>query len=293
VNVLSLFDGISCGQIALARLGVDVNNYFASEIDKHAISITQKNFPSTIQLGDVREIDGTSLPKIDLLMGGSPCQGFSLAGKQLNFDDARSGLFFEFVRLLKECKPKYFLLENVNMKKESLDIISKYLNVEPVRINSNLVSAQNRDRYYWTNIQKDKDLADRGVVLGDILEVLDAPSIRFVRNHFRVRFITENDRGYRPHRGDSKSSGIGELGRILKKTAKKTNTLTATHAPKLALNSNIKDLAYRTLTPIECERLQTLPDNYTEGAGNAQRYKMIGNGWTIDVIAHIFKNIAR
>jgi len=132
LNVLSLFDGMSCGQIALNRIGIEYDNYFASEIDKHAIKVTQTNYPNTIQLGDVTKIKGSDLPKIDFLIGGSPCQGFSFAGKQLNFDDPRSQLFFEFVRILKECKPKYFLLENVKMKREYEDIISDALGVYPI-----------------------------------------------------------------------------------------------------------------------------------------------------------------
>lgn len=149
MNVLSLFDGISAGQVALKRAGIKVNNYFASEIDPYAIKITQKNFPNTIQLGDVREVKGENLPQIDLLIGGSPCTGFSFAGKQLNFNDPQSKLFFEYVRLLEECKPKYFLLENVVMKKEYSDVITKYLGVDYIKINSSLVSAQNRERLYW------------------------------------------------------------------------------------------------------------------------------------------------
>ncbi|MFM6397329.1 MAG: DNA cytosine methyltransferase, partial [Planktothrix sp.] len=147
-----LFDGMSCGQIALNRLGVKYDTYFASEIDSHAIKVTTHNYPSTIQLGDVTEIKGKNLPPIHLLIGGSPCQGFSAAGDQLNFSDPRSKLFFEFVRILKETNPTYFLLENVKMKKEYMDIISKELGVQPILINSNLVSAQNRERLYWTNI---------------------------------------------------------------------------------------------------------------------------------------------
>ena len=150
MNVLSLFDGMSCGRIALERAGIKVDKYYASEIDKYAITITKKNFPNTIHIGDVTKIKAEDLEPIDLLMGGSPCQGFSFAGRQLNFDDPRSALFFEFVRLLKECKPKYFLLENVRMKKEYQDVITEHLGVEPIMINSALVSAQNRKRLYWT-----------------------------------------------------------------------------------------------------------------------------------------------
>ena len=149
--VLSLFDGMSCGQIALNRAGIPYSKYYASEIDKHAIKVTQHNYPDTIQLGSVTEIKGTDLPQIDLLIGGSPCQGFSFSGKQLNFDDPRSKLFCEFVRLIKECKPKYWLMENVVMRKEFEQVITEHLGVKPIKINSALVSAQNRERLYWAN----------------------------------------------------------------------------------------------------------------------------------------------
>ena len=170
MNVLSLFDGMSCGRLALDRLGIEVDQYYAAEIDKYAIQVTQKNWPETIQLGDVTQIKGKDLPKIDLILAGSPCQGFSFAGKQLAFDDPRSALFFEFVRILKECNPKYFLLENVKMKKEFLDIITQQVGAEPILINSALVSAQNRQRYYWTNIPGVEQPENRGIVLRDILE---------------------------------------------------------------------------------------------------------------------------
>ena len=179
INVLSLFDGMSCGQIALDQLGIPVKNYFAAEIDKFAIKVAQANYPDTIHVGDVKDIhtidghlvdDFCFLHKIDLLIGGSPCQGFSFAGKQLNFDDPRSKLFFEYVRLLKALKPKYFLMENVKMSKQSQQIITDYLGVEPIEINSNLVSAQNRRRLYWTNIPVDGLPEDKGIVLADILE---------------------------------------------------------------------------------------------------------------------------
>lgn len=171
MNVLSLFDGMSCGQLALDKLGVEVGNYFAAEIDKYAIEVSSTRYPYTQHLGSVVDINGYDLPPIDLLIGGSPCQGFSFAGKQLNFDDPRSQLFFEFVRLLEETKPKYFLLENVKMKKEFQDVISSYLGVEPIEINSSLLSAQNRKRLYWTNIPNITQPEDQGIILKDILEV--------------------------------------------------------------------------------------------------------------------------
>ena len=170
MNVLSLFDGMSCGRLALDRLGIEVDQYYAAEIDKYAIQVTQENWPETIQLGDVTQIKAKDLPKIDLILAGSPCQGFSFAGKQLAFDDPRSALFFEFVRILKECNPKYFLLENVKMKKEFLEIITQQVGAEPILINSALVSAQNRQRYYWTNIPGVEQPEQRGGVLRDILE---------------------------------------------------------------------------------------------------------------------------
>ena len=170
MNVLSLFDGMSCGRLALDRLGIEVDNYYSAEIDKYAIQVSEDNYPDIIRLGDVCDVKAKDLPKIDLILAGSPCQGFSFAGKQLAFDDPRSALFFEFVRILKECEPKYFLLENVKMKKEFLDIISQQVGVEPILINSALVSAQNRQRYYWTNILGVEQPEQRGVVLRDILE---------------------------------------------------------------------------------------------------------------------------
>jgi len=170
MNVLSLFDGMSCGMIALDRLGIKVDNYYAAEIDKYATQVSEANYPDIIRLGDVCGVKAKDLPKIDLILAGSPCQGFSFAGKQLAFDDPRSMLFFEFVRLLKECKPKYFLLENVRMKKEYLDVISEQVGVQPIFINSSLVSAQSRQRYYWTNIPGIEQPEERGIVLRDILE---------------------------------------------------------------------------------------------------------------------------
>ncbi len=186
MKVLSLFDGMSCGQLALNRLGIKVDKYYASEIDKFAIQVTQANFPETIQVGDVCNLKAEDYQDIDLILAGSPCQGFSFAGKQLAFDDPRSALFFEFIRLLKEIKPKYFLLENVKMKKEFLEVITEQVSacypdfeggddlfggrIEPILINSALVSAQSRQRYYWTNIPNIEQPDDMGIVLRDILE---------------------------------------------------------------------------------------------------------------------------
>lgn len=287
MNVLSLFDGISCGQEALNRIGFKVNKYFSSEIDKYAIKITQKNYPNTVQIGDVSKVDYNSRNliwdggysswegKIDLLIGGSPCQGFSLAGKRLNFDDPRSKLFFEYVRLLNIIKPKYFLLENVRMKKEYQDIISQHLEVEPVKINSALVSAQNRNRLYWTNIKYVRQPKDKNLYLSDIL--MDRNKCEDITD----RIFSKNP----------STLAYQYALKFVRKPNQKSRVLMAggqNISNQGATNILVNDRYYK-LHPIECERLQTLPDNYTEGISKSQRYKCLGNGWTVDVIAHIFK----
>jgi DNA-cytosine methyltransferase len=312
-NILSLFDGMSCGQIALNRAGIEYANYFASEIDKYAMQVTQANYPDTVQLGDIREIKGSDLPPIYLLMGGSPCQGFSFAGKQLNFDDPRSKLFFEFVRLLEETKPTWFLLENVKMKKESQDIISKYLGVEPIEINSALVSAQNRKRLYWTNIPGIEQPEDRGILLMDIMEqgvtdkdksyCIDANYWKgtnveqYLKKKRRQIVFTEvrTEEAKRIRKEYKQKYGRDFSPRRAKQLKPrkdgKMNCLTATYSLKEHTFID-EQLQYRKLTPIECERLQTVPANYTNHVSNTQRYKMLGNGWTVDVITHILKEIA-
>lgn len=287
MKVLSLFDGMSCGQIALNRLGVKYSAYYASEIDKNAIKVTMSNYPNTIQLGDITKVNGYDLPKIDLLIGGSPCQGFSFAGKGLNFDDPRSKLFFEYVRLLKETNPKYFLLENVKMKKEYQDVITKYLGVEPILINSALVSAQNRERLYWTNINNIEQLQDKEIILCDILEELD-----FSHNIKKVELSLSANNIQNIKKGSSSFSWFYEQQTYTRWS--KTRTLKAGggsgNIPKV-LNEDLT--MFRKLTPVECERLQTVPDNYTDRVSNNQRYKMLGNGWTIDVICHILKELSK
>lgn len=467
MNVLSLFDGMSCGRIALERLGIKVDNYYASEIDKYAMKVSEANYPDIIQVGDITELDLSTLPKIDLIMGGSPCQGFSFAGKQLAFDDPRSALFFEFVRCVKELKPKYFLLENVRMKKEYLDVISEYMGVEPIMINSALVSAQNRVRYYWTNIPGIEQPEQRGIVLRDILETNTSneylagenlqknykggnqlnPNYKSQANtihntegksgticagthgyangyvadvdpkyYLSEKAIDYMNRGSEKYTGKKtraehyikheseksktltanmhkgvpygviavdvfsedrinkfketlkdnpqpSANGIIQLnnpshssGRVYspegksptlmagnsgggkepvkirdviavdsyrevrteeakqlrkemrQKTGKdhtpfrakklvpredgKVGTLTTslTNDHKISLTKE-KEVYWRKLTPVECERLQTVPDNYTNHVSNTQRYKMLGNGWTIEVITHILKNM--
>ena len=273
--VLSLFDGISCGQIALERAGYEVRQYFASEIDKHAIKVTQTNYPNTIQLGDVTKVKGSDLPKIDLLIGGSPCQGFSFAGKGLNFEDPRSKLFFEFVRLKNETQPKYFLLENVVMKKEYEKVISEFLGVEPILINSNLVSAQNRKRLYWTNIPGVKQPVDKQIGWGEIREFGVADNFYYSKKGLDWLKLD----------GERKGKKLAIWGEN-----EKCQMVEASHFKNYSSQRffGIEDeKGLRYITPKECERAQTVPDNYTSCVSNTQRYKMLGNGWTVDVIAHI------
>jgi len=276
MNVLSLFDGISCGQIALERIGIKSDQYFSSEIDEYAIKIVQKRYPNTMQLGDVAKVKGENLPRIDLLMGGSPCQGFSIAGKRLNFDDDRSKLFFEFVRLLKEVKPKFFLLENVKMKQEYQDVISYYLGVLPIEINSSLVSAQNRKRLYWTNIPNVAQPQNKNIYIDEILEK-DAESL-IIHNIYggfketKHRVFTGKSPTLRTAAGGGHIPSVVKKGRMSDYSVSDKNS-------------------WRKLTPEECERLQTIPAKYTLGFSDTQRYKMIGNGWTIDVICHILKSM--
>ena len=301
-NVLSLFDGMSCGQIALNKLGIQYENFYSSEIDKHAMKVTQHNFPNTIQIGDVTQIKGENLPKIDLLIGGSPCQGFSFSGKGLNFEDPRSKLFFEFVRLVKETKPRYFLLENVKMKKEYEQVITDYLGVEPIEINSSLVSAQNRVRLYWTNIPNIQQPEDRGVGLIDVLEddeKINPGAIRGRKlNKATILGRRLNEEGKREDY--NMSIPITQCLEVRATNTNKSNCLTTVAKDNVLTTMPIgrhpdafnKKLPFRYYTSKEYCRLQTVPDDYFDGvASENQIRKMIGNGWTVDVIAHIFKNM--
>jgi DNA (cytosine-5)-methyltransferase 3A len=318
INVLSLFDGLSCGNIALERAGIKVNKYFASEIDKWAIQIANKNYPGIIQLGDVTKFDETKLPKIDLLIGGSPCQGFSFAGKQLNFDDPRSKLFFVYVYMLKQLKPKYFLLENVRMSKQSQDVISEHLGVQPIKINSSLVSGQNRVRLYWTNIPNVTQPEDKGILLKDILlDDAEEPMLSNIYGGFKEkkpRVHTDKSVTIRAASGGGAIPSIQLKQHINNETITKQGksyALTASYYKAVAWNSvqkkqrtmipvelsNKKDpntyngRKYRKLHPIEVERLQTISDGYTSGVSNTQRFRMLGNSWTADIIAHLFKGL--
>jgi len=469
MKVLSLFDGMSCGQIALDQLGIPVETYYASEIDKYAIQVTQANYPNTIQVGDVTKVNPKDYMDVDLILAGSPCTGFSFAGKQLAFEDPQSKLFFDFIRILKAIKPKYFLLENVRMKKEFLDIISQEVSkcypeiafgIEPILINSSLLSAQSRQRYYWTNIPNIQQPEDRGIVLRDILEddyeserdksyCIDANYFKgasveqykkksrrqlvnkpkqdkqFVSKEAIERYVQDKDSEFndtynkRTVKGDksttirpnnntaniwvnekaireTKPKQVGSIkdggqgNRIYSQNGKSStlsaqsggtagsgNTLVETKPKQVGMAADIKghdilrrvyspegksptlnsmgggnrepkvvtggafrgraydkdgkrmdrdgssvanktkqmlelrkdnksnaittvgkdsvavneDLTWRKLTPLECERLQTVPDNYTNHVSNTQRYKMLGNGWTVEVIKHILKNV--
>ena len=272
MNVLSLFDGMSCGQIALNRLGIEYDNYFASEIDPHAIKVTQHNYPNTKQIGSVTEVYGKDLPKIDLLFGGSPCQGFSFAGKQLNFDDPRSALFFEFVRVLRETNPTYFLLENVNMKQEYQEVISGLLGVKPIKINSALVSAQNRVRLYWTNIPNVDQPEDKGIMLADILAVDYAEDLIL------------KGRGLNKLKRDR--CRICQIDRPKMPTIMKSQESRSTDAVVI-----YQDGLNRYPTRNEAEMAQTVPLDYTSILDYNKAMGVLGNGWTVDVIAHIFKDL--
>ena len=381
MNVLSLFDGISCGMVALERAGIKVDKYYASEVDKYAMAVSEKNYPSIVSLGDVTRWKDWDInwSSIDLLIGGSPCQGFSFAGKQLNFEDERSKLFFEYVDILSHIKKQnpevLFLLENVRMKKEYRDVISKFLGTDPILINSSLVSAQNRKRLYWTNIEGVEQPQDKGILLKDIVHeytdfkyMLTAGQNEWLKKNGQFQLdknyssidsekaITMTARQYASWNGNFKFEELnryivpfdktlqilekeiekGKVGyfntdsqdnriyyihdksvtlcgaaggkgaktglylfgcitpdRVEKRQngqrfseGNKFYTLTAQDKHGVLIEGYI-----RKLTPIECERLQTLPDNYTHGVSDNQRYKMLGNAWTVEVIVHILRYI--
>lgn len=371
LTVVSLFDGMACGLQALKECNIPVKRYYAFEIDKYAMQVAKKNHPEIIHCGSVIDADFRQFKGADLLIGGSPCQGFSFAGKQLAFDDPRSKLFFEFVRAKNEIQPRHFLLENVKMKKVFENVITEYVGVEPVEINSALVSAQNRRRLYWCNWNVEQP-EDKGVLLkgivhentnlepqndswvtwwkknadyqlskgysrldGEKAATLTARQYACWNGNFRFEELTkyivpfdktlqildkEVQRGKIGYFGSDSQSrrvyyihdkavtlcgdaggGAAKMGQYLfgcitpDRVEKRQNdqrfnegekfyTLTAQDKHGVLIEGYI-----RKLTPIECERLQTLPDNYTEGVRNAQRYKMLGNGWTVEVIKHILK----
>lgn len=284
--VLSLFDGISVGHLALDDVGINVEKYYASEIEKKSIEITQKNYLDTIQLGSVTNwkewnIDWTS---IDMLIGGSPCQNISFAGKQEGLEGTKSSLFFiyrDILKYLQEINPKVlFLLENVKCKKETLDRITKEIGIKPIRINSNLVSAQNRDRYYWTNINNGNipQPEDKNIILSDILREEDDGKYPLSKKHYDA--FLKNYPNWKISYRNGKSLPL--LASYSKQPPR---------CPYIP--DSLSESGYRRLSPIECERCQTLPDNYTyvNGISKSARWKAIGNSWTMKVISHIFSFI--
>lgn len=369
INVLSLFDGASGGMQALERAGIQVENYFASEIDKYAIQVSSKNYPNIIQIGDVRNIKASDLPPIQLLCGGSPCQSFSFLGKrngmttkdsqeiltlshylQLKEEgfefEGQSYLFWEYMRVLNEVKPDFFLLENVMMVEKWKKTLTTAIGVEPVMINSSLVSAQNRKRLYWCNIGATKvegsDILlsgitqpeDKGILLKDILEdnvdekyFLGQKMLDYFNRNTKIQKEVGNGFSFNPTEGESKAKPVttkegnrmgdnfiivhnlqtrsenrpsivknknaGGSGPLSKQDGKSycldTANLQAVELP--SNNDSNTDIKIRRLTPIECERLQTMEDGFTDGISNTQRYRILGNGWTIDVIAHIFSHM--
>lgn len=374
LNIFSAFDGMSCGSIALNKAGIKVNKYFASEVDPHAIKIASKNNKDIIHLGDITKLTTDQLlelPTIGVLIGGSPCQGFSVAGKmkgsqtkegvdvtslaqylelkELGFEfDGQSYLFWEYVRVWKVLKPKYFFLENVRVTKKWLPMFNEAMGVEPIIINSGLVSAQNRVRYYWTNIPNIDQPDDLGIMLKDILE-LEVSGEFYPGKHLQYGYTGGNQlnpkyksQANTMHSGDKMGTicagthgyangyvdteilcgasrgryivdGVRQDGKMLTagltkqmleiRSDGKTNCLTTvgkdnlvtkgfSHGDRVEL-SEVPKNRFRALTPIECERLQTVPDNYTEGVSKTQRYKMLGNGWTVDVIVYIFSKIPK
>ena len=299
LNVLSLFDGMSCGMIALERAGIKVKNYYASEIDKHAIKVSKANYPNIVQLGDVTKVDVQELPKIDLLIGGSPCQGFSIAGKQIAFDDPRSKLYFEYERILNELKvinPNIkFLLENVKMKQEFKDVITERLGVSPVSINSKVVSAQSRGREYWTNIEFTLP-EDRCIKVEDILDNYTGNTVSGTEVKLQLDVLLQTSKYSKNYSWCYDSTGrilvtrpdglkIQRIGRIAF-GQHQTEIVTCVTTPYVFDGETI-----RKVTPEECEKLQTVPVGYTSCVSDSQRYKMLGNGWTVDVIAHIFQGL--
>lgn len=292
INVLSMFDGMGCGRLALEKSGIKVMNYFSCEIDKYASAVTKYHFPDTIELGDVNSLDTFYLPKIDLLLAGSPCQGFSFMGDQLAFDDPRSKLFFRFVEVLKELRhvnPDIkFLLENVKMKQKYLDVITEHTGVVPIMINSSLVSAQSRERWYWSNLTPKLPHKSSQHAIMDVMEP-----------------IYESDKTFTPHGRPKIDSLCYEVGfadgikghDFLKRVYSpwfKCPTLTAVCGGNQERKVAVTENTWRKLMPLECERLQNVPDDYTNIPfgkrlmSNSQRYKMLGNGWTINVISLFF-----
>ena len=287
IVIHSMFDGMSCARLAARKAGLVVDKYYASEVDKHAIKVAQHNFPDTIQLGDALGYQNWELPKIDLALGGSPCQDLSKIkskdGKGL--DGEKSKLFYTFYNNLELLDPKHFLLENVLMSDKDANIISSLLGVEPIMIDSGNFSAQNRPRLYWTNIEFDHNLPSSELVLRDIMEQEVAEKYYYTDKPFNIHSPNKRVIGNMvTHNGLGKRQFTDLTSRIYNPLFK-CATLTAVSGG--GQEKKVYDNGVRKITPLEYERLQTVPDNYTACVSDSQRYKMLGNGWTVDVIAHI------
>ena len=303
MRILSLFDGISCGRVALDRAGIAVEDYAAFEIDRFAVQTSAKNYPDIRHFGNVFEGDFTQFKGCDLLLGGSPCTYWSIAkrNRETTCDGEGFKLFMQYVRALNEAQPKYFLYENnYSIHQNIKDEISRQLGVQPIMINSALVSAQQRKRCYWTNIPDVAQPADKGIMLNDIIDPSavgwNKKSYCMTANYAGATLRNTLERHQRtmvavPVRiGDIGSSSQGQrvysvYGKSVCLSAQPGGQGGGTGLYKIELPDG--DYVIRKLTPIEAERLQTLPDNYTEGVSDTQRYKQVGNGWTVDVIAHI------
>lgn len=290
--VMSLFDGMSCARLSLERAGKEITKFYASEICNTAIKISDDNFSDNIKLGNIEKWRQWNVEwgSVDLLVGGSPCQGFSRAGNELNFEDSRSKLFFVFIDILNHIKKKNpavkFLLENVKMRKEYEEVITEYIGVDPIMIDGKDGYLQARPRMYWFNFDKKKSYVGAHKNISDILCATEFNEKRLSDN-LRVRGVTENERGFRAHRGDKRKTGISEIGRILKPTASYADTITTTHAPKI-LTKNNGDIYYRSATIAECEKLSGLPVGYTKAVSDRQALKAIGNGWHVGITTDIF-----
>lgn len=319
MNLLSLFNGISGGMLACEKAGLKIDKHFASEIDKYANQVTLKNYPDTVMLGDVTKWRDWKLPKIDIMIWGSPCQDLSIASKtREGLEGARSGLFWDALEIWKVVRPKYWIMENVaSMSKEAKAMISWQLGVEPIMINSSLVSAQNRKRLYWTNISVEQP-EDKGILLKDVLEsdynITAKHSVNLSAVYGLKGYAELNNKSktltasaYKGYGNDGVTIitepirlgqiGKGGQGQRIYSVECKTISLSANGGGQGAKTGLYKidlpdgDYFIRKLTPIECERLQTYPDNWTEGISNTQRYKCLGNSFTVDVIVHMLSGI--
>lgn len=283
LTVLSLFDGMSCGRIALERAGFKVGKYYACEIKKSAIKVSLDNYPDIVHLGDVEELDVSTLPKIDLLIGGSPCQDFSIMkANRENLEGEKSKLFYQYLRILKETNPKYFLLENVKMNKDSESQLNEYLSVEGKHINSRLVSFQNRPRIYWSNIPNVTIPEDRGINFQDFKDTDPEYCKQFKLNQTKVRFRMWSD-------GRGNNSIAGGCANVT--NAEKVYCLT--RKQDRCPNSGLVEFEdfCRVLTTRELELAQTVPVGYTRSVSKNQAQDLLGDGWTVDVISHILKNM--